>query len=130
MEHEISLPSEEISLPESWKRLPMIAGAFGLFALAVSFALGQGSEQLSFSYLAGFFYWLTIALGGLFFVLMHYLARSGWSVVVRRLAEHVMGTLPLFLLLFIPVFLGRHHLYHWTDSDAVAHDPLLQHKSA
>ncbi len=130
MEHDISLPSQEISLPEGWKRLPLIAGIVGLLALAVSFGLGQGSEQLAFSYLTGFYYWLTIALGGLFFVLLHYLARSGWSVVVRRLAEHVMGSLPLFILLFIPVVLGMHSLYHWTHADAVAHDPLLQHKAA
>lgn len=128
MEHDVSLPSREITLPDSWRRLPMIAGGVGIVALAVSFALGTGEKQLSFSYLAGFFYWLTVALGGLFFVLLHHLVRSGWSVVVRRLAEHVMGTLPLFVLLFIPVALGLHDLFHWTHAEEVARDPLLQHK--
>ncbi|MCP5069315.1 MAG: hypothetical protein GY946_22350, partial [bacterium] len=131
MEHDISLPSREITLPDSWRRLPMIAGIVGIVALGASFALGSGDHhQLSFSYLTGFFYWLTVALGGLFFVLMHYLARSGWSVVVRRLAEHVMGTLPLFALLFIPIALSMHDLFHWTHAEAVEHDPLLQHKAA
>ncbi len=129
MEHEISVSPEEISLPESWQRLPMIAGAIGLISLIASFMMGYGSKQFSFSYLTGFVYWLTLVLGGLFFVLLHYLARSGWSVVVRRLAEHVSGTLPLFVVLFIPVVLGMHDLYHWTHADAVAHDPLLQHKA-
>ncbi len=129
MEHDISLPSQEISLPESWKKLPLIAGGVGILALIASFFLGGHSDQFAFSYLTAFFYWLTVALGGLFFVLTHYLARSGWSVVVRRLAEHVMATLPLFVLLFIPVVLGMHSLYHWTHADAVAHDPLLQHKA-
>ncbi len=129
MEHDISLPSREISLPEGWKNLPIIAGITGIVALIASFFLGQHSEQFAFSYLTAFFYWLTVALGGLFFVLTHYLARSGWSVVVRRLAEHVMATLPMFVLLFIPVALGMHSLYHWTHAEAVAHDPLLQHKA-
>ena len=129
MEHGVSLPSREITLPEGWKRLPVIAGVVGVLALAVSFALGGHGEQLAFSYLTGFVYWLTVALGGLFFVLLHYLARSGWSVVVRRLAEHVMATLPMFALLFIPVAFSMHSLYHWTHEDAVAHDPILQHKS-
>ena len=128
MEHD-TLPSREISLPQSWKRLPLIAGAVGVGALIAAFAIGQGTKDLAFSYLTGFFYWLTVALGGLFFVLLHYLCRSGWSVVVRRLAEHVMATLPIFSLLFIPVFLGLHDLYHWSHADAVAADPLLQHKS-
>ncbi len=131
MEHDVSLPSREVTLPDSWKNLPMIAGAVGLIALGASFAIGGGlhGKQVAFSYLTGFVYWLTIALGGLFFVLLHYLARSGWSVVVRRLAEHVMGTLPLFAVLFIPVIFGMHSLYHWTHEDAVAADELLQHKT-
>ncbi len=136
MEHDVSLPSDEITLPESWKRLPLAAGIVGIVALAASYFLGQGDGhddghggQLAFSYLTAFVYWLTIALGGLFFVLLHYLARSGWSVVVRRLAEHVMATLPLFVLLFIPVVLGMHSLYHWTHPEEVARDPLLQHKA-
>ncbi len=129
MEHDISLPSREISLPESWKRLPVVAGIVGVLALAASYFLAGGdSKQFAFSYLTGFYYWLTLALGGLFFVVLHYLARSGWSVVVRRLAEHVMGTLPVFILLFIPVYFGMHDLYHWTHAEAVAADPLLQHK--
>jgi hypothetical protein len=129
MEHDVSLPSDEITLPASWKRLPLVAGVVGLVALATSYVLGHGGEQLAFSYLTGFVYWLTLALGGLFFVLLHFLARSGWSVVVRRLAEHVMATLPLFIVLFIPVVFEMHSLYHWTHAEAVAHDPLLQHKA-
>jgi len=129
MEHDISLSSQDITLPESWKRLSLISGGVGLVALIAAFITGFGTKDFSFSYLTAYYYWLTIALGGLFFVLLHYLARSGWSVVVRRLAEHVMGSLPLFVLLFIPVALGMHDLYHWTHADAVAHDPLLQHKT-
>ena len=129
MEHEVSLPSREITLPEGWNRLPVAAVLVGIAALATSFALGWGEKQLFFSYLAGFVYWLTLALGGLFFVLLHSLARSGWSVVVRRLAEHVMGTLPLFALLFLPVAFGMHDLFHWTHHDPVNPDPLLEHKA-
>ncbi|MEM7356343.1 MAG: quinol:cytochrome C oxidoreductase, partial [Acidobacteriota bacterium] len=128
MEHDTNLPSEEIQLPDSWARFSLIAGAVGLVAMIAAIGLGQGSKDFSFSYLTAYFYWLTIALGGLFFVLLHYLARSGWSVVVRRLAEHVMGTLPLFALLFIPIALGTHDLYHWTHPEEVAKDDLLQHK--
>ena len=55
MEHEISLPSREITLPASWHRLPLVAGAVGVLALAPSFGLGLGDpKQASFSYLAGF----------------------------------------------------------------------------
>lgn len=135
MEHEdVTLNPDQITLPESglWSKLPLLGGALGVVGLGASFALGSGehSGQLAFSYLTGFFYWLTIALGGLFFVLLHFLCRSGWSVVIRRLAENVMATLPVFAVLSLPLWLfWMHDLYHWTHADAVAHDPLLQHKA-
>lgn len=131
-DEDVHLDPHQVSLPESglWPKLPILGGAVGLLGLIVSFALGQSHpHELAASYLVGFLYWWTLAMGGLFFVILHYLARSGWSVVVRRLAENVMGTLPLFLVLFLPIrFLWMHDLFHWTHAEAVAADPLLQHK--
>ena len=69
-----------------------------------------------------------LAIWGLFFVLLHFLTRAGWSVVVRRLAEHVMGTLPLFVVLFLPLAFGFYEIYPWSDPEVVAHDPLLAGK--
>jgi len=36
--------------------------------------------------------------------------------------------LPVLTLLFIPIVLGMHHLYVWTDPNVVAHDEVLQAK--
>lgn len=131
MVHEVKLAAEEISIPEGslWARLPMLGGIVGLVALGVSFAAGLGQpEQLYHSYLTSFYYFLTIALGALFFVLVQFATRAGWSVAVRRVAEHVAGTLPLFALLFVPILLGFHHLYEWSHEQVVAGDHVLQHK--
>jgi hypothetical protein len=61
-------------------------------------------------------------------VLVQHLTRAGWSVVVRRTAENVMGTLPIFAVLFIPVAIGLHHTHHhwWHYEPGV--DPILDHK--
>ena len=84
--------------------------------------------RFSFSYLTAFMYGLSLALGGLFFVLIQFLARAGWSVVVRRIAENVMATLPLFALLFIPVYFGLSSThYHWWYFEG--QDALLDHKA-
>ena len=40
-----------------------------------------------YSYLAEFMFFLAIALGGLFFVLLQHATKAGWSVNVRRIAE-------------------------------------------
>ena len=80
------------------------------------------------AWLVAFIYFLTIALGCLFFVLIHTAMAGSWGVVVRRVAENAAATLPLFALLFIPVLLSLHSLYHWSQPEAVAHDALLRWK--
>lgn len=116
---------------QSWDRLPLVGGVAGAIGIIASIGLGlRDPEQFFFSWLVAFVFFLSIALGGLFFVLTHFVTKAAWSVVVRRLAENVMGTLPLFIVLFIPILFGMKHLYHWTHPEAVAHDPLLQGKAA
>jgi hypothetical protein len=41
-----------------------------------------------------------------------------------------MMTIPLMAVLFIPILLGMHDLYHWSHEEAVAADPLLLKKAA
>jgi hypothetical protein len=75
---------------------------------------GGDLKRFFASYLFAYMFFLSIALGGLFFVLLHYATRAGWSVVVRRVAENVMGTLPVLAILFIPIALkGLDQLYEW-----------------
>ena len=130
-EADVNLDPLTLPADHAWNRLPLVSGLVGIVFLAVSFALGSGQPgQFYFSWLVAFMFFLSLALGGLFFVLTHYVTRASWSVVLRRLAENIMGTLPLFALLFIPIVLGMHQLFHWTHADAVAHDVLLQRKAA
>lgn len=114
-----------------WNKYPLVFGGIGLVALILAYVLGQDHHggQFYFSYLVAYMYGLSLALGGLFFVIVQFLVRAGWSVVVRRIAENVMGTLPLFAILFVPVYLGLHHTHHhWWGHD-ISHDPLLVHKA-
>lgn len=113
------------------------AGRFGRTALMVGIvglvigAIGAVVDINRFfhGWLVAFSFWTTLALGGLFFTMLHHLTGSRWSVVVRRLAETLAQALPLMGILFIPILLGLHSLYHWSHAEAVAEDALLQHKS-
>lgn len=110
-------------------KLPYVGLGLGVVALGAAFGLsGSDHTRYFFSYLTSFLFGLTIALGCLFFVLVQYAARAGWSVVIRRIPESFLYALPLFALLFVPVFLGRHELYHWTHSDVVDADAMLKQK--
>src|SRR4029079_395196 len=59
-----------------------------------------------------------------------FVCRAGWAGTMGRLIENVMATLPVFAILFIPIWLGRHDLYEWTNADVVAKNPVLQGKAA
>jgi hypothetical protein len=66
----------------------------------------------------------------MFFSFLHHLTGADWSIVLRRILETVLMTLPLMALLFIPILFGLHDLYHWSHADVVAADPILLKKSA
>lgn len=126
--HAKTVRPEDVSIPagHSLSRLPWIGLGAGVVGLAAALLLARGAAFYA-SYLVAYLFFLSLALGGLFFVLSQLASRAGWSVAVRRLAEHVGGTLPLFALLFVPVALGLHDLYHWTHEEAAA-DPILSQK--
>ena len=67
-----------------------------------------------------FVFYLTITLGALFFVLLHHLARAGWSVTLRRLAEALSGNMVLMAILFVPLAFNLHEIYPWAERRSAA----------
>jgi hypothetical protein len=124
-------PADAVVPPgHPWTRLPLLgAGAFVLGG-ALAVLLGRANPDRFFaSWLVAFTFFLTIALGCLYFVLIHTVMQGGWGIVVRRVAENAAATLPLFALLFLPVAVGLHSLYPWSRPEEVAADHLLQWKA-
>ena len=132
-QHEtVSLRPEQATIPpgHSWNRIPMIAAVAALLGAVVCAILGVGNpKQFWFSWLVSFLFFLSLALGGLFFVLIQYASQGGWGIVVRRIGETVFATIPVMAALFIPVLLGLHDLYEWSHHDAVEHDAMLRWKA-
>jgi hypothetical protein len=109
----------------------------GSIALAAAIALGWSRHDhfraFSAAYLVNFMYFLSIALGALFFVVLQHIVRAGWSVTVRRPAEILAATLPwlavLFLPILVPLLLGMPGAYFkWLDPQRIAESPLVQGK--
>lgn len=103
----------------------------GLVLLAASIA-GYFMDPAQFfqSYLLGYIFWLTLALGGLFFTLISHLFGADWSIVLRRISEATMYTFPLLAILFIPILFGMHDIYHWTHEDLILNDEIIKAKTA
>ncbi len=124
--HEKAVPIEQqdgsVLAPLVW--VGLVAAGVGVLG---SFAARGG--HFYFSWLVAFMYFLSIALGALFFELTLFVCRAGWSVTMRRVIENIMATLPVFAVLFVPIWLGRHDLFVWTHADEVAKSHVLQGKS-
>ncbi len=98
--------------------LALIAGAVGALLLVIGFFMNH--DQFFRSYLFAYAFWIGIPLGSLVLLMLQHLTGGGWGMVIRRPLEAATRTLPLMLLLFVPIVLGMHALYPWTHADEVA----------
>src|SRR5437868_9519738 len=62
------------------------------------------------AYLLTYLFVLGLALGSLALVMIHHLTGGAWGLVIGRIIEAQMKTLPLLALLFVPVVIGLPHV--------------------
>ena len=100
--------------------LLFIAGAF------LPVTAGGGVTQFFRSYLVGFIFWLGVTMGCLGLLMLQHLTGGAWGMVIRRLLEAGTRTLPLMLLLFLPLAIfGMTYLYEWMHIPEV-HDEKVR----
>ena len=127
----VALRPEQATIPagHAWNRLPLIGAVLAVLGAVACAILGAGNpKQFFFSWLVSFLFFLSLALGGLFFVLIQYAAQGGWGVVLRRIGETIFSTIPVMAALFLPLLLGLRDLYSWAVPGAAEHDALLHWK--
>ena len=97
------------------KNLSLALIAIGFISLIFGFMSNPHSAWPSL--LFNTYFYLGIAVFAVFFVALQYVAEAGWSIVLKRVPEAIMGALPLFslIMLFIMVAAIMHwnHIYHW-----------------
>lgn len=125
------MKAEQIEIPQGHflRRVPAIGIGVGAVSAILAYATAGSPKAFAFSWLLALLFFLSLALGALFFVLIHYATQAGWGIVVRRLAENVMATIPLFAILFIPILLFMGDLYPWVHEQAEGHNALLAAKA-
>lgn len=132
------LENDKIRLGAFGSKAALGGMALGIGGLAVSIGVGlaQGDSMSRFlhAYLLAVTFCLTFSLGGLFFVIIQHLVRAEWSVTVRRTAEILSQTVPImgvltFAGILLPMLIGNHSLYIWTNNDLIGHDHVIQNKA-
>jgi hypothetical protein len=81
------------------------------------------------SYLNGFLFWLGITLGCLPLLMMHHLTGGRWGSPLRPFFKAGIATLPLMVLLVLPLFFGLRYLYPWAGLPTFEGTAVLRHRA-
>lgn len=73
------------------------------------------------AWLAGFYFWLSMPVGAVGMLLIWDLTGGRWGPLARLPLSAMAATMPLFLLLFLPLIAGLSTLYPWTHPSVAAH---------
>ena len=78
-------------------------------------------------------FWTLICNASMFFICITTMAWGGWQQSFRRIPEAISTMVPIFggitLVVLLYVAFSGSHIYHWTDTAAVANDPVLKGKA-
>lgn len=111
-----STPSTDPTQPNwgAYNRFAMLAGIAGiaLFVIVggVNFTAADGEPaknsaltRFVSAYLAGFTFWLSLPIGGMSLLLIAHLTKTSWGLLLRRPLEAATRTLPLTIVLWVPL---------------------------
>ncbi|MBD3408916.1 MAG: quinol:cytochrome C oxidoreductase, partial [Ignavibacteriales bacterium] len=112
------------------KPLPPKILAIGAIMIAVGLIFGVAlyatqPERAMFSYLLGFQFALSVALGGLFLVALEYVTNAVWSAPIRRAPEFLAVAIPFLLVSAFPLVFNLDLLFEWAVPEIVKEDPLI-----
>jgi hypothetical protein len=124
----LNTPPELLGEIRAWRTRFL---ALGIVMLLVCIAGAFFSpEQFFRSYLWSYIFYIGLTMGCIAWLMLQYLTGGSWGIMVLRLCESAARTLPLMVVLFVPIAIGIPRLYTWSHAGLVAADANLKHKSA
>ena len=119
---EVQLNHANYAVPaeaSKWQTTFLGIGVFAALVCVAGFVMESQREQVMRGYLIGFMLWLGLSLGCLAMLMVQHLSGGLWGLSIRRILEAATKGLPLMLVLWIPLVLGRHYLYGWMSGEGV-----------
>ncbi|TKG91171.1 quinol:cytochrome C oxidoreductase [Puteibacter caeruleilacunae] len=112
--------------PSKLKMLCIALMVVGVITFVAGFLINP--DKTWANYLLNNFYFVSLSIGALFFLLIQYIANAGWSAVFKRV-PHAMGAyLPIAAVFFILLYFGMHSIYHWTHEGIAETDKIIAWK--
>ena len=129
----------EFEITKKAKRNTLLIAGGGLLLTLIGIITNFNDHHFMTRFMASglinAFYFFAIGLGALFFLALAYATETGWYAAVKRVIEAVAGFLPygigLFgIVLLVITMMDGAHIYSWMDPEVVAHDEMIEGKSA
>ncbi|MDB4648692.1 quinol:cytochrome C oxidoreductase [Crocinitomicaceae bacterium] len=129
----------EFQITQKAKRNIYLLLGVGLVLTLIGVVTGMDSHHFATRLLTNglidTFFFFAMGLGALFFLALAYATETGWYASVKRIIEAVAGYLPygmglMGLVLLIITLMDGAHVYQWMDPEVVAHDDIIQGKTA
>jgi hypothetical protein len=130
---------EKFEIPQRynlWSYALMAVGVISIILLYVTHgASNDEHERARFwgSLLQNSVFFLLVVNACMFFLSATILSWGGWTTSFRRVSEAIASAVPVIgvicgVILLAIVFGGDHSIYHWTDTEHVQTDEILNHK--
>ncbi len=114
-------------LPKRFSTIGWALVVIGLLLVAVSYLVNP--MRASFNNVVALMFMTGISVGALILVSLEHLSGAVWSTPTRRVSEFLAASIPFVILLGIPLLFNLHGLFHWTHTDVVKTDHILQTKA-
>ncbi|RYF45305.1 MAG: quinol:cytochrome C oxidoreductase, partial [Chitinophagaceae bacterium] len=134
--------NEMFTVPNRYKTWSLALIGVGVLSVIVGFFMYGSSDDIHHktrfwaTLLHNSVYFLLITNASMFFICATTLAWGGWQMAFRRIPEAISAAVPVIgviaLAIILSIAFGGHHMthiYHWTDTEAVANDHILSGKS-
>lgn len=111
-----------------------IVGIANLGAAEGETAKHNAMSRFMVGYLSGYIYWASLPLGAMALLMIRYLAKTSWGLLLTRPFEAATRTLPLTIVLFIPlaasVALKDFSPYWWSAPEHTEKHEVSEHMPA
>jgi hypothetical protein len=106
--------------------------AIGLITIIAGFIFSP--ERTYANILLNNFYFLSLGIGGAFFLALQYITQSGWSAAFKRIPESMSMFIPIGgIIMILLVIFGAGTLYPWVNPELAGFDDhemhILHHKA-